>query len=54
MDIGIYLSMTSSICVEIFMDGENSFNFFKKLQQWNIACLCFIWFINIEVINIVD
>ena len=30
MDLGIYLSMTSSLCIEIFMDGENSFNFFKK------------------------
>lgn len=42
MDLGIYLSMTSSLCVEIFMDGENSFNFLKNCSNGTLHVFVYL------------
>ena len=42
MDLGICLSMTSSVWVEIFIDGENSFNFLKTAAMAHYMSLFYL------------
>ena len=42
MDLGICLSTTSSVWVEIFIDGENSFNFLKTAAMEHYMSLFYL------------